>query len=247
MHLTFFILELKRAFKKLPNMIFGAIVLGVLLGTIALLSGRALYGEAMAGRISVGVVLPEEDLVAKQAVSMISSLDSVKSLCDFKYVEQKEGLKKLQTGELYVLMEVPDGFVQDIINGNNTPVKLVFPANAGLESRLFKELADAGARTLSAAQAGIYAGDELCRSYSLEGRIGELESALNRIFMSYSLPRADYFRHYKVDAAGDVDLMHFYGISGFVLFVLLSAIPVSGYLTPWNRGMKQKLKLAGVG
>lgn len=247
MHLTFFKLELKRALKKLPNMVFGAIVLGVLLGTIALLSSRALYGEAKTGRIAVGVVLPEDDLVAKQAVSMISSLDSVKSLCDFKFVDKKEGLEALHTGGLYVLMEVPDGFVQDIMNGTNTPVKLVFPANAGLESRLFKELADAGARTLSAAQAGIYAGDELYRSYGLEGKIGELEAALNKIFMSYSLPRADYFRHYQVNAAGDVDLVHFFGISGFVLFVLLSAIPVSGYLIPWNTGMKRKLKLAGVG
>ena len=247
MHLVYFKLELKRALKKLPNMLFGAIVLGFLLGTIAFLSSNALYGEAKAGRISVGVVLPQDDLAAKQAISMISSLDSVKELCDFKYVERAEGLSRLGTGELYVLMEVPDGFVQSIIDGTNTPVKLTFPANAGLESRLFEELANAGARTLGAAQAGIYAGDELCRSYKLEGKIGELEAALNRIFISYSLPRGDYFRHYQVNAAGDVDLVHFYGISGFVLFVLLSVIPVSEYLIPWNRGMKQKLKLAGIG
>lgn len=247
MHLVYFRLELKRALKKLPNMIFGAIVLGFLLGAIALLSSHALYGEGKAGRISVGVVLPEDDLVAKQAVSMISSLDSVKSLCDFQYVDREEGLMKLRSGGLYVLMDIPDGFVQDIMDGTNTPVKLIFPANAGLESRLFEELADAGARTLSAAQAGIYAGDELCRSYGLEGRIGELETALNQIFMSYSLPRAEYFRHDKVSAAGDVDLIRFFGISGFILFLLLMVIPVSGYLMPLSTGMKQKLYLAGVG
>lgn len=247
MHLVYFKLELKRALKKLPNMVFGAIVLLVLLGTIALFSSQALYGDRTAGRILVGVVLPEDDLVAKQAVSMISSLDSVKSLCDFRYVGLDEGLTELRQGKLYVVMEVPEGFVQDIMNGTNTPVRLIFPENAGLESRLFKELADAGARTLGAAQAGIYAGDELCIRYELDGSVGELEAALNRIFLSYSLPRADYFRHYQVNAAGDVNVMQFYGISGFVLLVLLLAIPVSGYLMPWNRGMKQKLNLAGVG
>lgn len=247
MHLVYFKLELKRALKKLPNMVFGAIVLLVLLGTIALFSSQALYGDRAAGRISVGVALPEDDLVAKKAVSMISSLESVKSLCDFRYVELEEGLAQLRQGKLYVVMEVPDGFVQDIMNGINTPVRLIFPENAGLESRLFKELADAGARTLGAAQAGIYAGDELCRMYELDGSIGELEAALNRIFISYSLPREDYFRHYQVNAAGDVNVMQFYGISGFVLFILLLAIPVSGYLMPWNRGMKQRLCLAGIG
>lgn len=54
----------------------------LLAGTIALLSARMLYGETSAGRITVGVVLPEGDAVAKKALAMVSSLESVKSICD---------------------------------------------------------------------------------------------------------------------------------------------------------------------
>ena len=64
--LVYLRLELKRACKKLPHIFAGAIVLLLLAGTIALLSARMLYGETSAGRITVGVVLPEGDAVAKR-------------------------------------------------------------------------------------------------------------------------------------------------------------------------------------
>ena len=44
-----------------------------------------------------------------------------------------------------------------------------------------------------------------------------------------------------------MDTYHFYGISAFVLFLLLCAIPVSAYLSPASRTMRQKLSLIGVG
>ena len=163
--LVYLRLELKRACKKLPHIFAGAIVLLLLAGTIALLSARMLYGETSSGRITVGVVLPEGDAVAKKALAMVSSLESVKSICDFEYMNKEECLDKLKAGKLYAVMEVPEGFVQDIMNGTNTPVKILLPKGAGLESRIFKELTDAGASTLGASQAGIYAGDELLYLY----------------------------------------------------------------------------------
>ena len=97
--------------------------------------------------------------MAKKALAMVSSLESVKSICDFEYMNKEECLDKLNAGKLYAVMEVPEGFVQDIMNGTNTPVKILLPRGTGLESRIFKELTDAGASTLGAGQAGIYAGD----------------------------------------------------------------------------------------
>lgn len=245
--LVYLRLELKRACKKLPHIFAGAIVLLLLAGTIALLSARMLYGETSAGRITVGVVLPEGDAVAKKALAMVSSLESVKSICDFEYMNKEECLDKLNAGKLYAVMEVPEGFVQDIMNGTNTPVKILLPRGTGLESRIFKELTDAGASTLGAGQAGIYAGDELLYLYDMADSVSGLEADLNRIYMGYSLPRMDYFKNVRVSATGDVDTIYFYGISTAVLFLLLSAIPVSAYLASGSASMKGQLALIGVG
>lgn len=246
-YLVYLELELKRACKRLPHIYAGAIALFFLLGAIALLSSRTLYGDAVSGRIAVGVVLPEQDVLAEKVVGMVSSLGSVKSLCDFEFVDRAAGLEQLNSGELYALMEIPEEFVQDIMDGTNTPVQILLPSGTGLEGRIFRELTDAGARTLGASQAGIYAGGDLCRLYGMESSIGQLEADLNTIYLSYSLPRGDYFRHRTERATEDVDTMQFYGISAFVLYLFLCAIPVSGYLLPMRPALSRKLTVDGIG
>lgn len=246
MYLVFWKLELKRAYRRFPQMFAGAIALLFLAGAIALLAGRALYGDAAVSRVKVGVTMPE-DALSRQMVSMISSLDSVKSLCDFQYLEREECLEGLQKGRLNAVMDLPEGLIEGIMEGSNPPVRILLPGDAWLEGRIFKELTEAGAAILGASQAGIYAGNELCLQYGLEAEIPKLEQDLNRIYLSYSLPREDYFRHLRVSATGDVEVPVFYGISAYVLFLLLLAIPVSGYLLPFPSVMRQKLALAGAG
>lgn len=240
-------LELKRALKRLPHILAGAAVLVVLMGAAALLAGKLLYGGQAAGRIPVGVVLPKEDALAKQAMRMVSSLESVKSLCDFVYIEEEEAADQLDKGELFAVLRMPDGFVQDIISGVNTPVTVILPQNAGTESRIFKELTDAGAKILGASQAGIYSGDELLSGYGLADETAVFERDMNQIYLSYSLPRMDYFRKVMVSGTGDIPVSVFYGISAFVLVLLLSVISVSDFLKREPAVMRQKLSLIGIG
>ncbi len=245
--LMFLRLELKRACKRLPQVYAGAAILLALMGTAAFLAGRLLYGEAVTGRAAVGVAVPGDDAAAAKVISMVGSLESVKSLCDFEFGEFEECMDRMGRGELSAVMDVPKGFVRDIMNGVNTPVRIYLPADAGIEGRVFAELARAGASTLSSSQAGIYAADELCTRYGMPGSIPVIEADLNQLYLSYSLPRMDYFRKVRVKATGDVDSMAFYGISFAALSLLLCAIPVSSYLKKDSAAMRRKLALAGVG
>ena len=240
-------MELKRALKRLPHILAGAAVLVVLMGAAALLAGKLLYGGQAVERIPVGVVLPEEDALAGQAMRMVSSLESVKSLCDFTYIEEEATGEKLKKGELFAVLKMPDGFIQDIMSGVNTPVTVILPENAGAESRIFKELTDAGAEILGSAQAGIYSGDELLSEYGLTDKMAVFERDMNQIYLTYSLPRMDYFRKVMVNAAKDVSVPVFYGISAFVLVLLLSVISVSDLLKREPAVMRQKLSLMGIG
>lgn len=240
-------MEIKRAWKRFPQLCAGAITLLVMAGVIALVANRMLYGEQAAGRVAVGVSLPEEDVLAKQVMRMVSSLESVGSVCDFQYMDREECLRQLEEGKLYAVLDIPEGFVEDIIDGVNTPVKIWMREKAGVEGALFRELTDAGALTLSASQAGIYAGNELYGGLGIQDAIRSLEADLNQRYMDYSLGRGGYFRHMKVQATEDVTAAEFYAVSMYVLFLFLAAIPVSGYLMPESRVMRQKLKIWGIG
>ena len=72
-------------------------------------------------RLKVGVVLPEQDGLAKKAVSMLGSLDSVENICQFVFVEPKEGEEGTKSGEFACLMEIPEDFIGGIIDGSDRP------------------------------------------------------------------------------------------------------------------------------
>lgn len=240
-------LELKRTFKSIPYFIAGAIVLVLLAGTIAFSASRMLYGDKAIGKIPVGVVMPEDDKLASMALSMVESLDSVGSLCEFEYVGKKEGESLLKRGQIFALMELPDGLIQGIINGSNPPITITFPNNAGLEASVFKELTEAGTSILGTAQAGIYSADEYLRIHNSEDSIPQAERDLNSIFMKYSLSRESYFITEQVSAAGDVSVLVFYGISAAVMVLLLLGIPAAPMIRPYGKVMEQKLYMIGIG
>ena len=240
-------LELKRTIKSIPYFLAGAIVLVLLAGTIAFSASKMLYGSQVIGKIPVGVVLPEDDKLASMALSMVSSLDSVESLCEFQYVNEKEGTELLKKGAVFALLKVPEGMVQSIMNGINTPATVLFSKNAGLEAAVFKELTSAGTSILSTSQAGIYAADEFLMRHGKEVSIGQAEKELNQLFFKYALTRENYFKTQKVSASGDVPVTAFYGISAAVLVLLLLGIPAAPLLKRYSGTMEQKLGLLGIG
>lgn len=150
--LVYLKLELKRAFKRLPHMAAGAIVLMAMLGTIAFAASKLLYGETTLERVTIGVVLPEEDRFARQLVRMLGTYDSVRSVCEFSFRTAAKP-KNSSDGEIFGIMNVPEGLVQGIMDGTNIPVTITLPQGNALENRVFKELTSAGARTLGSAQA----------------------------------------------------------------------------------------------
>ena len=126
--------------KTAPCFLAGAAVLAFLAGTVAFSASRALYGERALSGVQVGVVMPQEDRLARLALNLISSLDSVGSLCHFTQVEKEEGLSLLRGGGIAALLEIPPDVVEGILDGSNVPVTVTFAENAGLEAAVFREL-----------------------------------------------------------------------------------------------------------
>lgn len=244
---TYFQLELKRALKSIPYFFAGAIVLILLVGTIAFSASKLLYGKQAVAKIQVGVVLPQDDKLAAKALSLVSSLDSVESLCEFTYVGEEEGKSLLKRGDIFALMVLPQGLLQGIMDGTNLPVEVIFPEHAGLESSVFRELTDAGASILKTAQAAIYGTDDFLTEHQLSAFIPQAERELNSKYLKYGLTREDYFNTEKISAVGDVSVAAFYGVSASVLILLLLGIPAAPLVRPYSAVMEQKLSLFGIG
>ena len=87
-YIIYLFLTGKRLLRQMPYLLAGVAVMMLLIGTAAFSASQLLYGGKSLSKIEVGVVLPEDDSLSEKVTKMIASLDSVESLCSFKYLNK---------------------------------------------------------------------------------------------------------------------------------------------------------------
>ena len=82
------LLECKRAFRKLPQILLGAVVLIAIVGTIAFCGQSVLYQDAVSGRIQIAVAAEGSSENTELALSFLEHMETVASLCSFVYTSE---------------------------------------------------------------------------------------------------------------------------------------------------------------
>lgn len=239
--------EIKRAVKLLPRLFTGAILLSVLIGMIAFLGSSLLYKDQVVGKVSVAVVIEAEDEASRLMINTLENMESVKKTCNFIETTKEEAYQMLYDGRIYGIVLVPQGFVGSIMDGTNTPATVVLPNGSGLEAGIVRELTTAGATSLSAAQAGIYAISDYSRKHDKNEVFSEIEKQINLVYMDYVLPRDGYFDEITASATGDLPVMQYYGAMGAVFFLLLCGIGLSHLFYGEKTAFQLKLHCYGLG
>lgn len=230
-----------------PAVLAASAVFALLAGTVVLIGSRMLYRDQAAGRISVAVVMEEEDPAGEMALSMLSGMDSVSSICDFIRTSEDEAREGVRQGSFDAALLIPPQLVQGIMDGSNPPVQVLLKNEGGPEPLLLQELTESGARILGASQAGIYAADFYCREAGMEEIIPQTEDFLNRVYMDYAFQRSGWFGRVTVSALGEMDLTAYYGTSAVVLLMLLTGIPCACFLERDSDAVAVCLQARGIG
>ena len=149
-------LEIRKTLGMVPRMFLQAILLMILIGTIAFCGVKSMEKKPLAVNVDIGIVVQEENAMTKMALAYIENMESVSQICSFRQVSEEEGTDLLTEGKLVALIVLPGQLVEGIMNGNNPEVKILFPENARLEAMLLRELTESGAGLLRVAQAQIY-------------------------------------------------------------------------------------------
>lgn len=227
----YFKLHCKKYGKILPMILaesFLFALLIVLLGTMAV----KILGEGSGfTQIKVGVVSEEEESLTGLLVSFVEGMDSLEDNCSFELMEEQDAYEALEAGELYAAVFLPEGILDSILNGTNLPARVVLSrACSELETAVFEEVAGAGGRMLSIAQAGIYAADELCLETGQPEQIVAAEAYLNDAYLNYALNRTSIFEQEEIAATGKVGAVTYYAASLLLVFLTFAAVVMGRYV-----------------
>lgn len=246
---VYLLLELKRIFKAALQMFAGAIVLAAIVGAIAFCAQKLLYNDSLMDKIRIGIVMEAgEDSKSTgllgNAMKFLESMESVQTTCEFIYMEQDAAEASLEQGDLSAIMLVPSTLVGDIINGTNTPVKIIFGDSDPLSSAMLRSLTGAGARTLSCAQAGIYTVYDVYTGYGMEADLQKAYDVLNSAYLKLALARSRAFDYETVSVTGTLDNSQYYAAMAVVFLVLLAGMGLSGALRREKKAALFKLDIA---
>lgn len=245
--IAFFIVECKRTGKTLLKSI-GSFCACLLLTAVLVAAFSAIMQNAQVfQKVNIGIAIQEGESISRLATQYISSMDSVRSVCDFYYLDEQESVEQLKQGTLQAVVVLPEGFYHDVQVGINPPAQIYFPKDAAQNTQVFEELVTAGVSFLQTAEAGVYAALDTASYYGVELQGAGLGDTIAYLFAHQMLKRDSVYSARMLSSMGNLSVAEYYYAAGLVILLMMCGIQFGFLYGKRNRSVEDKLKIHGVG
>ncbi len=245
-HGIYLFYQLKRALRHGPQMLLGAIVLAVFAGTIAFCAIKEIESTEHPVSVPVAVVVEDQSDIMNLLLSFLADMQSTGHFI-FRVMTEQNAYNALEDGSAAAIMLVPKNLIEGIMDGTNLHVQVLLSEKNALAAILLQELSAAGAKMLSAAQAGTYTMTTLYRIADRTDALSEAYMELDLRNLNYALSRGDLFHVVRANATGEESVLTYYLSSGILLFLLLFGICYLSFYGKSNAACHAKERACGIG
>ena len=235
--------EFKRFLNSIKMFLLGAIVLLFLIDTIAFCGYKYYSSTNEPIQSKIGVYSEESELNTAFLFYFLNAFESTSNYFSFEsFDDYEDATKALKDNQIIALLTIPDEVVNGILSGSNEHMQIQFNNNSEIGSILLSELAHAGASMLSCAQASIYAITDVNNDAQLIHSLDKAYETINIDNMQVAIAREKLFRTIPTGTTGTIPVTTYYFASAIVIFLLLSGISFSSYLSKPDNTMLRQLK-----
>lgn len=228
---TYIILEHKRFFKSMPHILIGTIALSLLAGLIAFCAENILSPDSSDDyKVKVALVIEDDSPLMEMLADMLKKSDCITASCELIDTDYDTAQRMVASNEAAASIIIPEHFAESIQNGSNLPINVEFADNSTVIALILRQLSIAGAGTLSAAQAGIYAQYDIYKSYGMTSYDNEANMYLNDAYLKYVLERGKMFHKMPAYPTGNISIPEYYKCAGVSLVLLLISICCPAFL-----------------
>lgn len=233
--------EIKNTFTKIPKLITSTIILMAIIGIIAFCGTKYIYGSDTSFNVTLGLVAEDDTPVMTAITGLVTNAESVQEYATFITCTREELPKLLDSGRIYAGIILQENAANDILNGTNTPIEIVFPKNSGFEASVIAEIAKACASLLDTAQSGVYTSIDFYNDHFKAYAKQDMLNRLNMTYISMVLKRASAFNENILSATGDISLTSYYSLSAIIMILLFFSINTATAYTKYNYHLSCRL------
>ncbi len=238
-----------RAAKHYPIILIFTILLTVSVGIFAINMFQSKDSAESKKKFEVGLVGDLSETYFDVGILAITSVDSSQYYVKFTEMEEEEANKRLRSGELYGYIQIPDGFVQSIVHGENkslTYVSANSPATFG--PVLTNEIIQIVSQLVVQGQNGIYGMIEIADKYNVKGKVyRDALNDLNMIYIDVVLDREGFYDVTYVGLGDGITFKEYYICAFLILLILLWGISCSALLIKHDMALPRILRSSGYG
>ena len=241
---TYFSLERKKNRHAIPAMLIGLVVLFAF-GGFLLFSWNT-QSKAKEASTVVGIVAEKDEPYIDLFLSVLKNTETLKDSYKFVLIDREDAQKKLDREEVSVVFVMPKNYINRMIAGDISPIKIQFGSNdVTLPALLMRQLSSSVSRLLLDTYAGIYAMDEYYNVHGLSDR-AKANYALNMEYIKKILARHSAFEEIKIEAEQGMYYSQYYFTVILLLLLFFLGLVAPKVFHPENRTFEQKLQLAGL-
>lgn len=238
---TYFLLELKRAYKSFPKMLLSSILLFALIASLAFCGEQLIYGNANHQKAKIAFVTEDNSKLISITVMLLQSSESIASICDFIDTDSKSAAQMVADREAIASITIPEGFMDGLRHGTNVPIIISFSHDMTFIAGLLKELSYTATRILGSTQSGIFAQSNFYHAHNRKEELSDANYKLNEKYLGFIFSRNSIFKKVEVSTTGNVSVFHHYIAGGITLFFLLFSMSFVSFLMEDTKAFKTRL------
>lgn len=246
-YVNYFWIELKRSLVAFSRMLGGVAAMLFLAAAVAWGISHWFANVQMFQKVTIGIILPEDAGTTELLVDMVSEMDSVKSICTFSYLDEKEAEEQLADGTIQAVVGLTDDFYEDVNEGVNTPLNVYFSAEESLGKSVFRELLQDGVSYVQVTEAAVYSATDMAERYTLSVSRADMENMLSYLYIGSIFTRGRMFTNCVLSATGTIDFYQYYFVMGILLFLLLQSMCFGFFYRKQDVIVAGKLRIFGIG
>lgn len=221
----------------------------VLLLGIAVFACSAVFRDAkVLNTVEVAVVIPKEKGEELRLLTgLASAMQSTKSICRMRYVDEPEAMEQLANGQVQAVLIFPEHFYKDLDEGNDSFVRLCVPQESDVSLQTFQELLQDGVSILWTAEAGVSAVLEQAQYGNTKIAYQDIGLKVATNYLKTALTRTGLYDSIVCSPFGEYEQKQYYFSTGLILVLLFTGLCFARLYTGETRVVEQKLSLYGMG
>lgn len=242
----YLVLEVKKYCLAFPKIFAGLCLILFLSTSFLLLYQRYLADHQDSHRIQIGICADPDEPYLDWMIQVIENMEDLKYSCQFEFVSEKKGIKRLQDGKYTALFLIPQNYIHSLIEGKEAILRIRFrQGQASVADYLVKELGNAASGIMLDTEAGIYA----LQDYYQENHWSNMskdELSLNIRYLQKVLQRKEIYSYEEIPATGTITDQTHYAAVAILCFLSALGITCTALLRREPDALIAKLQQSGL-